>query len=125
MLGEVFFWLSLLLLAIVAITSLTACVSNGESNTSKNNAILSSKPNSDLVQGELIVRFNSNSNYQQTIKTLTQDKHITFIKMLFDSKSLQIAHFSVPIGQEKTYIKLIEQNPNVKYAEQNALGSFN
>lgn len=78
----------------------------------------------EYVKGEILVRFSKQADMDRSITELEKFKGVSFIKMLMDSKDVQIAHFSVPIGEELTFIDVFSKNKDIAHVELNRGGTF-
>lgn len=84
----------------------------------------SSESDKDYVKGEILVGFNNDVDFESTIAEMEKYEGVALIKMLMDAKDARIAHFKVPVGEEKSYITVFSKNKNIKYVEPNMTGTF-
>lgn|GEM_PF-2722784 len=75
-------------------------------------------------KGELIVVIKDSGDYKMTIIDLEMQQEVFLIKILMKINNIQIAHIKVPEGEEEDYISILQEHPNVKYVELNAVGSL-
>lgn len=90
----------------------------------KNDAKKASDNDVDFVEGEILVVFKNKVDIKSAITEVEKNDGVTFIKMLMDAKDARIAHFKVPNGEEKSYLKVLSKNKDIEYAELNVEGTF-